>query len=203
MLRIEALARRFGDHAVLRSVDLDLGAGERAALWGPNGSGKSTVLRCVAGTLEPTAGSVTVGGERAGTLAARAQVGSALGPERSFYARLSGRENLEVFAGLRGWHRRRAALEVAALVEELELQDIASRQADECSTGMLQQLAFARSLIGAPGLLVLDEPTRSLDDAATDRLWAALDRRPEVTVAIATHRPGDAARCGTRVDLPS
>lgn len=202
-LSIEGLSRSFGENLVVQSLDLALGPGERAALRGPNGSGKSTVLRCVAGTVEPSGGVVTVDGQRAGTLSARALVGSALALERSFYARLTGHANLRVFAGLRGAPRRAAMREVDALVEELELAEIAPRQVGECSTGMLQQLAFARTLLGEPRLVLLDEPTRSLDEGATTRLWGALDRRPRLTVVIATHRAHDVKRCGTRVDLPS
>jgi ABC-type multidrug transport system ATPase subunit len=203
MLRIEDLSRRFDERLVVRSLDVEVAAGERVALSGPNGSGKTTVLRCVVGTLEPSGGTVTLSGRRAGSLAGRALVGSALASERSLYAGLSGRVNLEVFAGLRGARRRAGAREVAALVEELELEDIAARRVEECSTGMLQQLALARALLGRPPVVVLDEPTRSLDQGATARLWGALDRRPELALLIASHSPGDVERCGTRVDLPT
>ncbi len=202
-LSIQGLSRSFGNSVVVRSLDLELGPGDRAALRGPNGSGKSTVLRCVAGTVEPSSGAVTVGGERAGTLPARALVGSALALERSFYARHSGHANLRVFAGLRGAPRQAAMREVDALVEELELDAIAPRRVEECSTGMLQQLAFARALLGEPRLVLLDEPTRSLDEGAVARLWAAVDRRPHLCLVIATHHADDVERCGTRVDLPS
>jgi ABC-type multidrug transport system ATPase subunit len=202
VLSITGLARRFGDREVVRSLDLELAAGERAALWGPNGSGKSTVLRCVAGTLSPSAGAVTVGGHGAETVHSRALVGAVLALERSLYLRLTGRDNLILFGRLRGMPRKRSARAVDAIVEELELGEIASRRAAECSTGMLQQVVFARALVGDPPLLALDEPTRSLDEAATARVWAAIERRPRCAVLIATHRAQDAERCGTRIDLP-
>jgi ABC-type multidrug transport system ATPase subunit len=72
---------------------------------------------------------------------------------------------------------------------------------DRCSTGMLQQVSFARALLGNPRLLLLDEPTRSLDLDAVERLWTALDRRPETAVLIATHRPDDLDRCTSRLDV--
>ena len=66
---------------------------------------------------------------------------------------------------------------------------------------MLQQLSFARALLGDPRLLVLDEPTRSLDADAVERLWAALDRRPDGAVLIATHRQDDLDRCTSQIDV--
>jgi ABC-type lipoprotein export system ATPase subunit len=67
---------------------------------------------------------------------------------------------------------------------------------------MVQQLAFARALIGEPALLLLDEPTRSLDEDAAGRLWGALDRRPGTALVIATHSDADNSRCHERLDLP-
>jgi ATP-binding cassette subfamily C protein LapB len=67
---------------------------------------------------------------------------------------------------------------------------------------MLQQLAFARALLGRPSVVLLDEPTRSLDHDAITRIWGALDRRPEIAVLIATHLDDDLDRCDSRVEFP-
>ena len=204
VLRIEELGRRFGDHQVVHSLDLALELGERVALRGPNGSGKTTVLRCIAGTLTPTAGRIFVGGHPAGTLEARRLVGASFSQERSFYLRLLGHDNLVFFARLRLPDKREAERRVRALEEELELDDIVRERVDRCSTGMIQQLAFARALLGEPSLIMLDEATRSLDGDALERVWAALDRRRErVALVIATHRADDVERCESRIDLPS
>ncbi len=204
VLKVEALGRRFGDHEVVRSLDLMLEAGQRVALCGPNGSGKTTVLRCIAGTLTPTGGRISVGGHAAGTIEARRLLGASFSQERSFYLRLSGRENLVFFARLRLPGKRDAERRVQALEEELELEDISRERVDRCSTGMIQQLAFARALLGEPSLLLLDEATRSLDHDAVERLWQALDRRREqLALVIATHQEDDVERCDSHVDLPA
>ena len=200
LLAIRELTRDFADKHIVGPLDLRVAPGERLAVVGPNGAGKTTLLRCVTGALLPTTGEVRVAGHPAGSPAAKRLVGASLSQERSFYLRLTGRENLLFFARLR--HSRRAATEqVRALEEELEVGAIAANRADRCSTGMLQQISFARSLIGDPCLLVLDEPTRSLDSAAVERLWGALDRRPDTAVLIATHRQDDIDRCTAQVDI--
>ena len=199
---VQNLSRRFGDRLVVRSLDLVLEPGERIALWGPNGSGKTTILRCLAGTLEPSGGIATVCGYPAGSIEARRLVGVSLSQERSFYLRLAGRDNLLFFARARGYSARAALEAVRAIGEELELGRILDERSDRCSSGMLQQLALARALLGEPEVLLLDEPTRSLDAEAVERLWAALDRRPATAVILATHHPGDVENCSGRIDLP-
>jgi ABC-type multidrug transport system ATPase subunit len=201
LLTVTGLTRSFAGRTVVGPIDLQIGAGERVALLGPNGSGKTTVLRCASGTLLPTAGEVRVAGHLAGSAKAKPLVGASLSQERSFYLRLTGRENLLFFASLRHSRRAHAAEEVKAVERELEIGGIAANRMDRCSTGMLQQISFARALLGNPRLLVLDEPTRSLDVEAVERLWAALDRRPETAVLIATHRQDDLDRCSSQVDV--
>ncbi|MBD0329390.1 MAG: ABC transporter ATP-binding protein [Thermoleophilia bacterium] len=203
LLAVDSLARSFGGRDVVRSLSLEVPAGERVALAGANGSGKTTVLRCIAGTLLPTRGRISVAGASAGSVEARAATGASLGPERSFYLRLSGRANLLLFARLRGATRSEAAEQVAAIARELEIDGFVEQTADTYSAGMLQQLAFARALLGDPALLILDEPTRSLDTGAIDRFWRALDRRPGSAVLLATHNRDDLERCSKRVELPT
>jgi ABC-type multidrug transport system ATPase subunit len=201
VLTIEGLCRRFGAREVVRGLDLAVAPGERVAVCGPNGSGKTTVLRCIAGTLTPTSGRIQVGAHDAGTVEARRLIGVSLSQERSFYLRLSGRQNLSFFARVRGFGPREAARRVARLSDELELESILVQRVDRCSTGMVQQLSFARALIGDPAVLVLDEPTRSLDRDARGRFWAAVDRRPRTALVIATHSEEDVERCQHRIGL--
>jgi ABC-type multidrug transport system ATPase subunit len=200
LIQTHGLARDFGARRAFGPLTTGVAAGARVALIGPNGSGKSSLLRCVAGLLTPSAGSVSVGGHPATAIHARALTGVSLAQERSFYRRLTGRQNLLLFAQLRSAPDvARAAVD--AVIEELELADIAAERLDRCSTGMTQQLALARALVCQPRALLLDEPTRSLDRDGVARLWGALDRRPEVALMMATHHPEDVERCERTIDL--
>lgn len=203
LLSIEGLGRRFGDRDVIDSLSLAVDGGARVALRGPNGSGKTTILRCVAGTVSPTSGHISLRGHPAGSVAARRVIGASLSQERSFYMRLTGHANLVCFARLRFESKAEAVEHVRALEQELEIEGFTSQRADTYSAGMLQQLALARALLGEPSLLLLDEPTRSLDHEAVERFWAALDRRPRSAVLMATHIRDDLAHCDDHIDLPT
>ena len=154
LLRAAAVARRFGDVEALAPTDVELAAGEIVALVGPNGAGKSTLLAILAGALEPSAGEVH-GAARVGWV-----------PQRpAHYARLSARENLELFARLEGVPRARAD----ELLERFELPP--DRPSGELSVGNRQRLNVALSLLGEPNVLLLDEPTASLDPGQRRRVW--------------------------------
>ncbi|HWB67308.1 MAG TPA: ABC transporter ATP-binding protein [Mycobacteriales bacterium] len=200
VLTLGAVGCRFGDRWVLRDLDLSVGSGERIGLRGPNGSGKTSLLRLIAGTLRPAAGSIDILGGAPRSLAARQAVGACLDHERAVYERLTVRQNLEFVAQLRcaGRQARRVVDEVIA---ELELDEFAEKRTGECSTGMRAQLALGRALIGDPAVLLLDEPTRAMDTAARERTWAALGRRPQVAVLFASHRDDDLQRCDRVLDL--
>ena len=201
MLEVRGFGRRFGEHEVIANLDFWIAPGERLAVTGANGSGKTTLLRCISGTLAPSEGSVLIRSYDASSLEARRLTGISLSQERSFYLRLTGRDNLLFFARLRHKRERDARRAVDAIVEEMELAEIAAERTSRCSTGMIQQLAFGRALLGDPELLVLDEPTRSLDFGAVARLWAAIARRPSIAALIATHHSEDIDRCDRRIHL--
>jgi ABC-type multidrug transport system ATPase subunit len=157
-LRARGVARRFGAHVALEPADLDVPAGQTLALIGPNGAGKSTLLSLLAGALEPSAGSVErVNDERVGWV-----------PQQpALYDRLTPRENLELFARLEGAGDR--AVVVERLLSRFELP--ADRPAHTLSVGNRQRLNVALAFLGEPRVLLLDEPTASLDPGQRRRLW--------------------------------
>jgi ABC-2 type transport system ATP-binding protein len=158
LLRAVAVARRYGDVEALAPTDLELAPGETVALVGPNGAGKSTLLSILAGALEPSAGRVE-GEARIGWV-----------PQRpAHYARLTVRENLTLFARLEG-------VGSAAVERVLTRFDLpAERLSGELSIGNRQRLNVALSLLGDPHVLLLDEPTASLDPVQRRRVWEAVE----------------------------
>jgi ABC-type multidrug transport system ATPase subunit/ABC-type multidrug transport system permease subunit len=168
---LERVAKRFdrGGRSVeaLHAVSLSLRRGELALLRGDNGAGKTTLLRVVAGLVEPDAGEVRVLGRPLAADRERLQrsIGWCSSDERSAYPRLSGRENLRLFAALQGLDRRAAARRVSELDGILGLGDALDIPFQACSSGQRQRIAIARALLHEPEILLFDEPARSLDPA--------------------------------------
>jgi ABC-2 type transport system ATP-binding protein len=159
LLAARAVSRRFGAHVGLAPTDLEVHAGEVLALVGPNGAGKSTMLALLAGALEPTSGMVE---RRDGV-----RVGWA--PQRpGHYARLSALENLLLFARLASEADPGGA--AGRLAERYGLPD-SNQLSGDLSVGMRQRLNLAIAELGSPEILLLDEPTASLDPVQRQRLW--------------------------------
>ena len=177
-LAAHGVTRRYGARVALEPTDLDIAPGEIVVLLGPNGAGKSTLLALLAGALPPTAGAVE-------TALAPAEIGWA--PQRpAQYARLSARENLKLFARLlRLDDPDRAAEE---LLEEFELPPD-DRPSAHLSVGNQQRLNLAVAFLGAPRMLLLDEPTASLDPPHARGLWDRVRtaRAGGTAAVVATH----------------
>lgn len=177
----------------LRNVSFDVHEGEIFGLIGPNGAGKTTLTKIVATLVQPTAGTVTVRGFDSvrDDKSVRAQVGLATAEERSFYWRLTAEQNLMFFARLIGMSDGDATRRIVELLKELQLIGLATRRFGELSTGNKQRLALARALLASPPVLLLDEPTRSLDPLAASRMRdlirsLARGKRP-VSILLTSH----------------
>lgn len=201
-----SLVGRQLDHKVcaLENVTLEIGEGETFGIVGPNGAGKTTLLKILSTLILPSRGTARVNGADVirGAAAVRSSIGLAAGEERSFYWRLTGSENLEFFGGIRGFGPREARRRASQVLELVDLLPMAKEPLTRYTTGMRQRLGLARALLGRPQVLLLDEPTRSLDPLAAQGVHALLRRlasEQHVTVLIATHNLDEAEAVCNRV----
>ena len=159
----------------LDDVSFGVSAGEIVGLVGPNGAGKTTLIRIISTLLEPTSGRVMVAGHdvESEPMEARRRLGLVLEGERGLYARLTGAQNLEFFGVMAGLSPVRARQRATELMDQLGLTG-RDKLVFGYSSGMKVRLSLARALLTAPPLLVLDEPTRSLDPVATTEVGRTL-----------------------------
>jgi ABC-type multidrug transport system ATPase subunit len=176
---------------VLAGADLEVPPGTLAVLEGANGAGKTTMLRIFATLVQPNAGEARVDGYDVVRNGARVRerIGAAFVNERSLYWRLSGRENLRLFARTRGLGGRAARAQVDALLEELELLDIAEKWVADLSAGQRQRLIIARAALGAPTCMLIDEPLRGLDGPGIETMLSFLRAQAARGAAVLVMAP--------------
>jgi len=195
---------RSGETIALKNISFSAGA-EVVVLLGPNGSGKTTALKLISTMLLPDSGSVRVGAfdARHDAGSVRRQVGIAVASERSFFPRLSARENLEFFAVLDEVSRSERASRIQEVLRDTGLEEQADTLVMKFSSGMYQRLGIARALVKRPSVLLFDEPTRSLDAANTAHFWTMIRALAgqQTTVLLATHNFAEAATLADRVLL--
>ncbi len=185
MIRIENLTKRYRSRTVLRDLSLDIAQGESVALWGPNGAGKTTVVRCILG-LVAYDGTVEVNGldARRRGKAVRSLIGY-VPQELSFYADMAVIDVLDYSAELRRLPRER----VDEVLEIIDLEDHAHKKVRELSGGLKQRLGIAAALLPDPPILLLDEPTSSLDAASRDKAVRLIEelRHDGRTLIVTSH----------------
>ena len=182
------LAATRGAHPALDGISLRIGAGERVALVGANGSGKSTLLRVLHGLLVPSAG----------TAPRLAGLREAMLFQRPVLLRLSVQNNLALALWLRGLRWRAARQAALQALAQAGLQGVAARSGRQLSVGQTQRVALARALALEPEVLLLDEPTASLDPHSK-RLVEATVQAYGGTIVFASHNLGQVKRLATRV----
>ncbi|GAA2727544.1 ATP-binding cassette domain-containing protein [Actinocorallia aurantiaca] len=174
-IHARGLTKSFGETRVLAGIDLTVPTGSLLALLGPNGSGKTTVVRILTTLLAPDGGTATVGGHDV------VREGAAVRPMIGLTAQqatvddlLTGRENLELFAGLYHLGRRRSRQRAQELLERFDLAAAANRRVSAYSGGMRRRLDLAASMVSEPRILFLDEPTTGLDPRSRAELWSVI-----------------------------
>lgn len=200
MIAYRAFGKRYGAHAAVESLTLDLAAGEAVALLGPNGSGKSTCLKAAAGLLHPTSGEVLLGPDRrpASDPVARRLL-SYLPQRAGFPESLSGREVVEFYRALRGLDPARTD----AVLRFASLNGAGDRAVGTYSGGMVQRLGLAVAMLPEAPVLLLDEPTAALDPDGLCAFYGVVERRKRQGQAIlfTSHQLGDAERLADRYAL--
>jgi ABC-2 type transport system ATP-binding protein len=175
IIEASGLTKRFGKTQALDGLDLTAESGQVVALLGPNGAGKTTFIRMVATLLRPDSGQLRVAGHdvRREAAAVRRTIGLA-GQFAAIEPAMTGRENLEMVARLFGRGRKSARADASSVLETLGLTEAAGRLVRTYSGGMRRRLDLGASLVGAPKLLLLDEPTTGLDPRSRIELWDAI-----------------------------
>jgi ABC-type multidrug transport system ATPase subunit len=197
MIRFENVGVRLGGRAVVEDLSLSVALGERVALWGENGAGKTTALRAMLG-LVPYSGTITVAGHDAKRDGRRARRELGYVPQQlALYDELTALGYLSFVAGL----RKAPKEQPQALLAQVGLAEHATKPVGALSGGMRQRLALAAALLGDPKVLVLDEPSASLDAAARAEFQALLGtlNTPERALVITSHRLEEVAALSDRV----
>jgi ABC-2 type transport system ATP-binding protein len=193
----------------LSDVSFDVDEGEIFGLLGPNGAGKTTLTKIVATLVQPTTGVVTVKGFDSVTESAalRRLIGLAAAEERSFYWRLTVEQNLMFFARLYSIPKQKARARIAELLTQLDLEQSRAKRFGELSTGNKQRMALARALLNTPPILLLDEPTRSLDPLAAARMRSFIGSLaagdPPVTILLTSHNLNEIEELCRRIAIIS
>ena len=188
-LRAEGISKAYGARRALEGVSFSADAGELIAVIGPNGAGKTTLLQILAGSLEPTAGTVSLDRRDVGWVPQQPAV----------YSKLSVGENLRLFARL-----EKVADVGATVARMLDQTGLGDREDDAVGTlsgGNQQRVNIAVGLLGRPGVLLLDEPSSSLDPRQRERLWDFVSTLASqgTTIVYSTHNVAEAERYADRL----
>jgi ABC-2 type transport system ATP-binding protein len=189
-LTADAVSKAYGERRALQGVSFTAHRGERIAIIGPNGAGKTTLLQILAGSLKPTGGTVSL------------EEGTDVGwvPQQpALYSKLSVAENLRLFARLE--KRPDVDATVDRMLEQTGLHERAGDEVGKLSGGNRQRVNIAIGLLAEPSVLLLDEPTSSLDPRQREVLWAFVSGLAEAGTAVvyATHNVAEAERYADRV----
>ena len=189
-MAVRDLSRRFGTRTALDRLSFELFAGEVVAIIGPNGAGKTTLLSILAGVLQPSAGEVSrPTGRRFGWVP----------QEPALYSKLSVAENLRLFARLEKLSDPEGA--VTAMLAQTDLTDRADEEVGRLSGGNQQRVNIGIGLLSEPPVLLLDEPSASLDPRQRERLWEFIGGLAVrgTTIVFSTHNVAEAERFAGRV----
>lgn len=193
-INIQNFEQGYGNHVILKDINLKIKEGEILGLLGPSGSGKTTLIRSIMGMLTPRKGKITVLGKSVPNRQLLAQVGY-MAQSDALYGNLTALENMRFFTTLMGVENGDDAIKHAAKVVNLDKH--LNEKVNGFSGGMKRRLSLAISLVPNPKILVLDEPTVGIDPALRQQIWQELHKLSQqgTTILITTHVMEDAEEC--------
>lgn len=205
MVEVKKLVKKFGDFTAVDGISFSVNKGEIFGLLGENGAGKTTTLRMLATMLKPTSGQAELGGfdtvmepEKV-----RARIGILFGGETGLYDRLTAAENISYFGELNGMDKAAIKERTNHLADVFGMQDFLDKRASKLSKGMKQKVAFARSIIHSPDIMLFDEPTSGLDvSAAREVQEFILSCRAEgKTIIFSSHTMSEVDKLCDRIGI--
>jgi ABC-2 type transport system ATP-binding protein len=204
-IELNNLGKSFGSFRAIDGISLSIGRGEVFGLLGPNGAGKTTTMRIISCLLAPTDGDVLVQGKSVRDPKSRVDISKEIGlltESPNVYERLSAEQNLVFFARAYGVAEAEIEGRVKSVLQEFDLDSRSSERAVTFSKGMKQKLAIARALVHRPSILLLDEPTASLDAESAKTIRSQISETAKSgghTVLLSTHNLDDASRLCQRI----
>jgi len=204
LIETRSLVKKYGDKLAVNDVSFDVQRGEIFGFLGPNGAGKTTTIKVIVGLLQPTSGTVKVGGYDVQAQPLEAKAASGYVPDTpNLYAKLTGRELLRFVGDLYNLDRQQAARRADELLRILDLTAAADDTIDSYSHGMQQKASLAAALMHDPQVLVLDEPTVGLDPKSARLIKDILRQMAErgAAVFLSTHILEIAERMCDRIGI--
>ncbi len=205
MLEIKNLTKRFGEVAAVNDISFHVGKGEVFGLLGENGAGKTTTLRLLATMLQPTSGTAVMAGHDLVREPEKVRrcIGILFGGESGLYDRLTAAENIAYFGRLNNMDDSALKERIRELVRIFNMEEYINRRAGKFSKGMKQKVAFARSIVHNPDIMLFDEPTSGLDVSAARDVheFIAGCKEKGKTIILSSHSMSEVEKLCDRIGI--
>lgn len=196
MVEMKGVVQRYGKVTVIDQVDLSIQKGEIFGLLGPSGAGKTTLVKLMAGILQPTEGTISLNGTALRHLAQMKNFGF-MAQSDALYQELTAWENLDFFASIYTLSRKKRRKRIREVLEMVNLSSSKDQPVERFSGGMKRRLSLAAALVHEPEMIILDEPTVGIDPVLRQSIWNELNhlKHKGVTIIVTTHVMDEAEKC--------